>query len=189
MQLLRFQQFIKENKSERLGDLRKMRDLGIISPEEHDYEARGLKKEIQIASPEYKSELDKNREVLETPGAKKLLAMGLHLVSSKAQLAHGTFVFSMDPKYTAFDGWGIGFFGKVRTIRRMTPKGVNIGVWRRDKGSMDIIIKKFPTTMSEIEFYDQAMSWAADNIDFEDAASKPAAKDWKYYTKKYVSKA
>lgn len=185
MQLLRFQQFIKENDSNRLGDLDKMRDLGIISPEEHEHERRAIKKELNVSSPQYKSELEKFNAVLQSEGAKKLLAKGLHLVSSKAQLAHGTLVFSMDPKYTAYDGWGIGFFGGAKTIKRMTPKGINVGVWRRDKGSMDIAIKSFPGEMTDLEFYDRSMNWAADNIDFEEVMNKPGAKDWKYYTKKY----
>ncbi|KAB2643439.1 MAG: hypothetical protein DVB29_05780 [Verrucomicrobia bacterium] len=38
--------------------------------------------------------------------------------------------------------------------------------------------------MSTSEFYNEAMLWAADNIDFEDVKSKPNPKAWKYYTKR-----
>jgi hypothetical protein len=125
---------------------------------------------------------------LNTQGALDLAAQGLHLVSSPTQLANGTLVWSMDPNYRRANGWGIGFFPETRGIRRMTPKQIDLGVrWGRP-GSMDMFIKKWshrehPTNL---KFYDEAMQWAAENIDFEDVNRKPEEKAWKYYTKRTI---
>jgi hypothetical protein len=122
---------------------------------------------------------------LETSGAKALFAKGLHMVSSPTQLVNGSIVFSLDPNYRSSDGWGIGFFPGPRVIRRMTPKGIDVGIWGRRTGSMDIRIKDFSdTTSSVLDFYDKAMQWAADHIDFEKAALYPEPTEWKYYVKK-----
>jgi hypothetical protein len=121
---------------------------------------------------------------LDTAGAKALLAKGLHLVSSPTQLANGSLIFSVDPDYRRRDGWGIGFFPGPKVIRRMTPKQINIGVWSRRVGSMDINIKYFRDITTSLDFYNRAMLWAADNIDFEHAALYPEKSVWKYYKKK-----
>jgi hypothetical protein len=126
---------------------------------------------------------------LDTAGAKELLAKGLHLVSSPTQLANGSLIFSVDPNYRRSDGWGIGFFPGPKVIRRMTPKQINIGVWSRRNGSMDIAIKHFRDTSTNIDFYNRAMLWAADNIDFEHAVMYPEKHVWKYYKKKKETRA
>jgi hypothetical protein len=125
-------------------------------------------------------------QALSSPGATALASKGLHLVSSPTQLVNGTLVWSLDPNYRRSDGWGIGFFPDTKSIKRMTPKGINLGVRWGAPGSMDIVIKKWPwkNPMSTPEFYNEAMLWAADNIDFEDVKSKPNPKAWKYYTKR-----
>jgi hypothetical protein len=123
---------------------------------------------------------------LETDGAKALFAKGLHMVSSPTQLMNGTIVFSLDPAYRSKDGWGIGFFPGPKVIRRMTPKGINIGIWSRrgGMGSMNIEIKKFRDTGSATNFFNQAMLWAAEKIDFEHATLYPEPTAWKYNVKK-----
>ena len=121
---------------------------------------------------------------LGSEGTKALIANGLYLVSSITQLGNGSLIFSVDPNYRRSDGWGIGFFPGPKIIRRMTPKGINIGVWSRTYGSMDILIKKFNDTGSDLEFYNTAMLWAAENIDFEHAKLYPENQVWKYYKKK-----
>ena len=123
---------------------------------------------------------------LETDGAKALFAKGLHMVSSPTQLMNGTIVFSLDPEYRSKDGWGIGFFPGPKVIRRMTPKGINIGIWSRrgGMGSMNIEIKKFRDTGSAANFFNQAMLWAAEKIDFEHATLYPEPTAWKYNVKK-----
>jgi len=126
---------------------------------------------------------------LRSEGTKALIANGLYLVSSFTQLANGSLIFSLDQNYRRSDGWGIGFFPGPRIIRRMTPKGINIGVWSRTYGSMDILIKKFKGIDSDLEFYNTAMLWAADNIDFEHAKLYPENQVWKYYKKKKETRA
>ena len=121
---------------------------------------------------------------LKSDGAKALIAKGVYMVSSITQLGNGSLIFSVDPNYRRSDGWGIGFFPGPKIIRRMTPKGINIGVWSRTYGSMDILIKKFNDTGSDLEFYNTAMLWAAENIDFEHAKLYPENQVWKYYKKK-----
>jgi hypothetical protein len=123
---------------------------------------------------------------LESDGAKALFAKGLHMVSSPTQLMNGTIVFSLDPAYRSKDGWGIGFFPGPKVIRRMTPKGINIGIWNRQgsMGSMNIEIKKFKDTGSAANFFNQAMLWAAEKIDFEHATLYPEPTVWKYNVKK-----
>ena len=121
---------------------------------------------------------------LKSDGAKALIAKGVYMVSSITQLGNGSLIFSVDPNYRRSDGWGIGFFPGPKIIRRMTPKGINIGVWSRTSGSMDILIKKFNDTGSDLEFYNTAMLWAAENIDFEHAKLYPENQVWKYYKKK-----
>jgi hypothetical protein len=123
---------------------------------------------------------------LSTDGAQALVGQGLHMVSSPTQLANGNLVWSLDPNYRASDGWGIGFFPSIKSIRRMTPNGVNLGVRWGQPGSMDIIVKRWPynSTMTTAAFYNTAMLWAADNIDFEDVKRKPGKNEWKYYAKR-----
>jgi hypothetical protein len=67
----------------------------------------------------------------------------------------------------------------------MTPKQVNLGVRWGMPGSMDVLIKKWSYSAhpTSLKFYDEAMQWAAENIDFEDVKRKPNEKAWKYYTK------
>jgi hypothetical protein len=121
---------------------------------------------------------------LSSDGAKALFDQGLHLVSSPTQLANGNLVFSLDPNYRSKNGWGIGFFPGPKRIRRMTPKGINLGIWGRYHGSMDVTIKRFLNTSTDSEFFDMAMQWAAENVDFEHAKLYPEEGQWKYYKKK-----
>lgn len=121
---------------------------------------------------------------LESDGAKALAEKGLLLVSSPIQIANGNLIWSVDPNYRSHDGWGIGFFPGPRIIRRMTPKKIKIGVWGRFTGSMDIRIKKFSDTGSDLDFFNTAMKWAAENIDFDQVKRNPEQTVWKYYTKR-----
>lgn len=121
---------------------------------------------------------------LKTEGANALFAKGLHLVSSPDQLLNGTLIFSLDPNYRIKDGWGIGFFPEVKRIRRITPKHIPLGIRGRFIGSMNIDIKQFPETNSKLDFYNTAMLWAADHIDFEHVINNPEITVWKYNVKK-----
>lgn len=188
MKLLKFQQYITEAiESSDLEELARLKKLGIISPQEYYVQGRGARRDAVIKSDSPEHAIPEVREALESEAAKKLMALGLHLVSSKTQLINGNLIFSLDPNYKPHDGWGIGFFIGPKKIRRMTPKGINVGVWRRDAGSMDIGIKYFHGASDE-DFYQIAMEWAAENIDFDHAKANTAINAWKYYTKKHLAK-
>ena len=186
-----------------LAELNYLLSIGVISGRDAKSEITKLQKEIwQIKnidvkkldanSAEYIDDLIKLGDdtglaalaTLKSDGAKALIAKGVYMVSSITQLGNGSLIFSVDPNYRRSDGWGIGFFPGPKIIRRMTPKGINIGVWSRTSGSMDILIKKFNDTGSDLEFYNTAMLWAAENIDFEHAKLYPENQVWKYYKKK-----
>ena len=186
-----------------LAELNYLLSIGVISGRDAKSEITKLQKDIwQIKnidvkkldanSAEYIDDLIKLGDdtglaalaTLKSDGAKALIAKGVYMVSSITQLGNGSLIFSVDPNYRRSDGWGIGFFPGPKIIRRMTPKGINIGVWSRTYGSMDILIKKFNDTGSDLEFYNTAMLWAAENIDFEHAKLYPENQVWKYYKKK-----
>ena len=186
-----------------LTELNYLLSIGVISGRDAKSEITKLQKDIwQIKnidvkkldanSAEYIDDLIKLGDdtglaalaTLKSDGAKALIAKGVYMVSSITQLGNGSLIFSVDPNYRRSDGWGIGFFPGPKIIRRMTPKGINIGVWSRTSGSMDILIKKFKDTGSDLEFYNTAMLWAAENIDFEHAKLYPENQVWKYYKKK-----
>jgi hypothetical protein len=191
-----------------LTELNYLLSIGVISGRDAKSEITKLQKEIwQIKnidvkkldanSAEYIDDLIKLGDdtglaalaTLKSDGAKALIAKGVYMVSSITQLGNGSLIFSVDPNYRRSDGWGIGFFPGPKIIRRMTPKGINIGVWSRTYGSMDILIKKFNDTGSDLEFYNTALLWAAENIDFEHAKLYPENQVWKYYKKKKETRA
>lgn len=180
MKLHSFFQFI--NESYESDELDRMKDLGLVDDTEYAAQKRAIRREVYMASgPLGIADI---KAALETEGAKQLMALGLHMVSSRTQLVHGNIIFSLDPTYTPSNGWGIGFFAGPKLIRRMMPKGINLGVWGRETGSMDFMIKRFPDKMPDLEFFDTAMQWAAENIDFKHAKQNPEPTTWKYYTKK-----
>jgi len=140
-------------------------------------------------------------KALSSPGAQALKDKGLYMVSSLRQLSTGNLLWSLDPNYQRHDGWAIGFFPGPRKDRRMVPKGIDIGnyaQWRKIIGGMDIIMKTYPYDMPIDSFFNTAMHWAAENVDFEHTASLTSPKqahylskrttkslpDYKYYTKK-----
>lgn len=180
MKLYKFSQFI--NESYEFDELDRMKELGLVDDTEYDAQKRANRREAYMASGPLG--IEDIKAALDTDGAKQLLALGLYLVSSRTQLVNGNIIFSLDPNYTPSNGWGIGFFAGPKLIRRMMPKGIDLGVWGRKTGSMDFKIKRFPSEMSDLEFFDTAMKWAADNIDFEHAKRNPEPTTWKYYTKK-----
>jgi len=182
MKLYSFSQFT--NESYEFDELDRMRDLGLVDPDEYEGHKRAKRREDYMQSGAIG--LDDIKAALETEGAKRLIALGLHMVSSKTQLINGNIIFSLDPSYSPSNGWGIGFFAGPKLIRRMMPKGIDLGIWGRKNrmGSMDFKIKRYSADLSDLEFFDQAMNWAADNIDFEHAKRNPNPTTWKYYTKK-----
>jgi len=180
MKLYSFSKFV--NESYEFDELDRMRELGLVDPTEYDAQKRAVRREKYMQGGA--ENLLDIKAALETSGAKRLMEMGLHMVSSRTQLLNGNILFSLDPNYTSSTGWAVGFFAGSKLIRRMMPKGIDLGVWGRKIGSMDFKIKRFSTIESDLEFFDVAMNWAADNIDFDHARRNPDPKTWKYYTKK-----
>jgi hypothetical protein len=162
-----FSQFINESDEpsieNQLEVLRSLLDLGLISDKEFKKDVlvltRSSKKYLSILSPEIQS-------AMETPGAKAILAKGLELSSSNAQLMHGTIVLAK-PGYFHADAYGLGFFPSVKRIRRLVPHNTRHFLGWTIKNPLDPTIKIFPANMSTADFYRIAMQWAADHIDFE----------------------
>ena len=78
----------------------------------------------------------------------------------------GNVLFSF-PGYRPHDKYAIGIYPGIKKIRRMTPKGIALGVWGRRIGSMDFLIKNL-SFVPDDQFYRVAMRWILDHIDFED---------------------
>jgi hypothetical protein len=186
MKVLKFGQFIFESYSKQ--ELKQLLNTGLISRQEYSAGMRQVGRE-EYLNAEDGIDAEEIKQILNTDGAKKLMAAGLHHVSSKTQLMNGNIVFSLDPEYHSAEGWGIGFFSGIRSVRRMTPKKVKNLVWRRGEGSMDIVMRQFSSKTTDLEFFDNAMAWAADHIDFNiepDKLNDPRA--WKYYVNKRSSR-
>jgi hypothetical protein len=104
--------------------------------------------------------------IVNSPEYAELQSHGLSLVSSRTQLLNGSIIFAY-PGYTPTNQFAIGIFPGPKLVRRLTPKGIELGVWRRHIGSMDVQIKKFPAVQDD-QFYRVAMRWILDHIDFEE---------------------
>lgn len=144
--------------NQKLEDLRRLAELGLIDISELKKELRKHKaSEILETIPEVK-------ELLATPEYQKLQELGLELVSSRTQLLNGTLVFGQ-PGYSRKDQFAIGIF-KNKVIKRITPKGVPRGIWRRPIGEMDMVIKSFKQVPDQ-DFYKIALDWIINYIDFD----------------------
>ena len=168
-----FSQFINESSESsiktQLEVLQSLIDLGLIDRAEFRREATALRRAAMLSGEDIGNVFlpDEVKAALETPGARALLALGLEVSSSPLQLSRGNIVFAK-PGYNRHTEYGIGFFGDVRRVRRMTPKSLSgSNQYRNRIGSMDDTIKIFPAEMSHPEFYTKAMQWAADHLDFE----------------------
>ena len=169
-----FSQFINESSESsietQLEVLQSLIDLGLIDRAEFRREATALRRAAMLSGEDIGSIFlpDEVKAALETPGARALLALGLEVSSSPLQLSRGNIVFAK-PGYNRHTEYGIGFFGDVRRVRRMTPKRQEMhpGTYRNRISSMDDTIKIFPAEMSHPEFYTKAMQWAVDHLDFE----------------------
>ena len=184
-----FSQFINESDEpsieNQLEVLRSLLDLGLISDDEFKKDVRGLNLSKMKSSEKYISSLSPEiKAAMETPGAKELLAKGLELSSSTAQLMHGTIVLAK-PGYFHADAYGLGFFPKVKRIRRLVPHNTRHYLGWTIKNPLDPTIKIFPANMSTADFYRIAMQWAADHIDFEKEGFHSAGRTKKGYFDKF----
>ncbi len=155
-----FENESEEDVNQKIEDLRQLVDLGMIDQQEITsfLRKRGVPTIIQ--------NVPAIQEIVNSPEYKELQEHGLELVSSKTQLLHGTILFGK-PGYRPYDGYAIGIFPGVKIIRRMTPKGIDLGIWGRRIGSMDFRIKNIDFVPDD-QFYRVAMRWILDHIDLED---------------------
>lgn len=191
--LKKFINFLNEDESpeDQLTKLARLRDLGMIEPDQYRSDSKGIRREAMLAATSRGEHagtaLPEIKDVLESPEAQLLRDRGLEVVSSPTQLLNGNLVWAK-PGYTRAKGWGLGFFPGPSKIRRMTPKGINLGVWGRRIGSMDVEMKNIPTSAytNETEFYRVAMKWAAQHVDWDQLEAADSTGDpevWRYYVK------
>jgi hypothetical protein len=144
----------------KVEQLRHLAEIGMIE----DYELKDfIRKQRSSNAVELIPEV---QDIKNSPEYAELQSHGLELVSSRAQLFHGTFLFGF-PEYSPRDGYAIGLFPGNKYIRRMKPKGIKLGVWKRELGSMDFRIKELRDIPND-QFYRVAMRWILDHIDLED---------------------
>jgi hypothetical protein len=148
---------------QRINDLRGLIRFGFAEKSELDALLRKSKSSVII------NEMPDVKRILSGPEYRELQEKGIELVSSKTQLLNGTLVFGQ-PDYNRNTDYAIGIFPTVKTIRRMTPKGIYTGVRGRSPygiGSMDFRIKDL-SFVADDQFYQVAIRWMLDHIDLED---------------------
>lgn len=155
-----FENESEEDVNQKIEDLRQLADLGMIDKEEITafLRKRGVPSIIENV-PEI-------QEIVNSPEYQELQDHGLGLVSSKTQLLRGNILLGF-PGYRPYDGYAIGIYPGIKKIRRMTPKGIALGVWGRRIGSMDFLIKNL-SFVPDDQFYQVAMRWILDHIDLDD---------------------
>jgi hypothetical protein len=147
----------------KLGHLRTLVKRGLISPSDLWKELKSYGRSALLSFDEIYSEL------LDSPELEEFRAMGLDIVSSPVQLKNRTLVIGY-PTYRAKDQFAIGFYPADRRIKRLTPKGIYMGVNNRSYGSLDFRIKDFPRVFKDdLDFYRKAMRWSLDHLDFTEA--------------------
>ena len=155
-----FENRSEEDPNQELEHLSVLADLGFIDDAE-------VKKVLRTRGvPDIIKYTKYIQEIVNSPEYGELQGHGLEIVSSKTQLLNGSILFGR-PGYRPHDSYAIGLFPGPKLIRRMMPKGIPLGVWRRKIGSMDFIIRKLHD-IPESKFYRVAMRWILDHIDFND---------------------
>ena len=146
------------NLDQEISDLKHLASIGMIDPSE-------IKKVLRKREKSAIIERDPAiQEVVNSPEYSKLQELGLGIVGSKTQLLNGNLIIGY-PGYSPKDQFAIGLFIGDTVIKRMTPKGIPMGVWKRPIGSMNVRIKKLSNIQAG-QFYRVAMKWVLDHIDF-----------------------
>jgi hypothetical protein len=155
-----FENRSEEDPNQELEHLSVLADLGFIDDVE-------VKKVLRTRGvPDIIKYTKYIQEIVDSPEYGELQEHGLELVSSKTQLLNGSIIFGR-PGYRSHDSYAIGLFPGPKLIRRMTPKGISLGIRGRRIGSMDFRIKDL-RDIPESQFYRVAMRWILDHIDFND---------------------
>lgn len=155
-----FENESEEDINQKIEDLRQLADLGMIDQTEITafLRKRGV--------PTIIKNVPWIQEIVNSPEYRELQEHGLEIVSSRTQILRGNIIIGF-PGYRPYDGYAIGIYPDVKKIRRMTPKGIDLGLWMRRIGSMDFLIKKLDFVPDD-QFYRVAMRWILDHIDLED---------------------
>ena len=112
------------------------------------------------------------QEILSSPEYAELQSHGLNLVSSKTQLLNGNLIFGY-PGYSVRDQFAIGLYMDAQKVKRIAPKNIPLGIWRRrgGLGRMDTRIKEFQNVPAD-QFYKVALRWVLDHIDFTKSSNQ-----------------
>lgn len=118
------------------------------------------------------SSIPEVQEILNSPEYAELQSHGLELVSSKTQLINGNLIFGY-PGYSVRNQFAIGLYLGARKVKRITPKNIPLGIWRRRDGlgRMDDTIKEFQNVPAD-QFYKVTLRWVLDHIDFNKSSNR-----------------
>lgn len=149
-----------------LLDIRQLIEIGVINV--------SVMKDIlrKKGASEVLSSIPEVQEVLASPEYAELQSHGLELVSSKTQLINGNLIFAY-PGYSVRNKFAIGLYLDARKVKRITPKNIPLGIWRRrgGLGRMDDTIKEFNRIPAD-QFYKVTLRWVLDHIDFTKSSNR-----------------
>ena len=157
-----FESDSRESINQKIEDLRRLADLGMIDKQEIIAFIR------KSGVPTIIENIPDIQAIVDSPEYQELQARGLTIVSSRTQLLNGNIILGY-AGYRPYDGYAIGLFLGRKRIMRMTPKGIPMGTRGRTPygiGSMDFRIKEL-RNIPEDQFYRVAMRWIIDHIDLE----------------------
>lgn len=149
-----------------LLDIRHLIEVGII-------DASVLRDMLRKkGADEIVSSIPAIQEILSSPEYAELQSHGLELVSSKTQLLNGNLIFGY-PGYSVRDQFAIGLYMDARKVKRIAPKNIPLGIWRRRDGlgRMDDTIKEFQNVPAD-QFYQVTLRWVLDHIDFTKSSNQ-----------------
>ena len=161
-----------------LEDLERLREIGLVNNPEYAEQKSLIELELRknakaelttnsqhtIYSKEWFEDLRKKSEfrwlieVVDSPEYAALVSKGVFLSSSVTQLLNRTLVFSKRVNRNVKTDFAIGFFANVNVVKRIFPK-----TGYRD---MNLEMKRFDASLSEINFFKQAMAWVSNTLDF-----------------------
>ena len=172
-----FEEHSIETLVQQKNELGGLKELGLLSNQEYLDHVRDLDREIKthakstlktgsqhtIYSTEWFNDIRNYPElawlieVVDSPEYKALIESGVVLSSSFTQLMNHTLQFTRNRQRAIATEWGLGLYGPMQTIRRLTPK-----TGFRD---MDMQIKRF-NEPTELDFFKKAMAHLVSSIDF-----------------------
>jgi hypothetical protein len=163
-----------------LEDLERLREIGLVDDPDYAEQKSLIELKLRkhakdelttnsqhtIYSKEWFEDLRKKSEfrwlikVVDSPEYAALVAKDVFLSSSVTQLLNHTLVFSKRVNRNVKTDFAIGFFANVNVVKRIFPK-----TGYRD---MNLQMKRFDASLSEIDFFKQAMAWVSETLDFSE---------------------